>query len=260
MRRALELFANFLTSGNTKIREILETKEREGSYIIAEHQFIRSIVLGSYTYYSKNSSYLMNIFDVDIDLCQSHFVKLKILSYAETQIPVNSPHGGGFVSINRIALEANDISISREAIEAALLQLAKYGLIILNTRSITDLSGASHFKITDCGAYFLHLLMMRFSYIDLVLADTPISDVDTALEIRRMLPKRELNERFERTQLFIEYLIRMEKRDFETFPEYQFSPLGQFKYTTKIMHNFQTEKAYILERQRRKTFRLLDSS
>lgn len=250
MRRALDLFASFLVSGNTKVREIIETKNREGSYIIAEHQFVKSIVLGNYRYYSKNSSYLMNIFDLDQKLCQSHFLKLKLLNYAEDQIAVDSPYGGGYVSINRVSQEAGDISISREAIEDALLQLAKYGLILLNTRSVTDLNGASYYKITDCGTYFLHVLITRFSYIDLVLANTPIADADVALKIRYKLPNTELGVRFERTQLFINYLEAMEDTEFKNFPEYQFSPLGKYKFAQKINAGFAHEKKYILESQR----------
>jgi predicted type IV restriction endonuclease len=256
MRRALELFAGFLVSGNTKIREIIETKRREGSYIIAEHQFVKSISLGNYRYYSKNSSYLMNIFDFNQDLCQSHFLKLKLLNYAEDQTAVDSPYGGGYISINRIAEEAADISVSREAIEGSLLELASYGLIVLNTRSTTDLSEASHFRITECGTFFLHLLIMRFSYIDLVLAHTPIADPDVALRIRRMLPSRELEPRFERTQLFLEYLGKMEDREFQNSPEYQLSPLGKYKFTQRMIRNFTSERRYIIESQRRKDYLL----
>jgi len=256
MRRALELFASYLVSGNTKTREIIETRIREGSYIIAEHQFVKSIALGNYRYYSKNSSYLMNIFDFNQDLCQSHFLKLKILNYAEDQTAVNSPYGGGYVSINRLAEEAADIVVSREAIEEALVELANYGLIVLNTRSTADLTGASHFKITDCGTFFLHLLIMRFSYVDLVLADTPIADPDIALRIRRMLPSKELEARFERTQLFLDYLKKMEDREFQNSPEYQLSPLGKYTFTQKMLRNFNGEKKYIIESQKRKDYLL----
>lgn len=252
MRRALELFASFLVSGNTKVREIVEAKNKDGSfYIIAEHQFVKSIVLGNYRYYSKNS-YLMNIFDLDQKLCQSHFLRLKLLNYAEDQIAVDSPYGGGYVSINRVSQEAGDIYISREAIEDALLQLAKYGLILLNTRSVTDLNGAAYYRITECGTYFLHVLITRFSYIDLVLANTPIADPDVALKIRYKLPNTELGVRFERTQLFTDYLKAMEETEFQNFPEYQFSPFGKYKFAQKIDAGFVHEKKYILEAQRRK--------
>jgi KaiC/GvpD/RAD55 family RecA-like ATPase len=252
MRRALELFASFLVSGNTKILEILDTLHREGSYIIAEHQFVKSIVLGNYRYYSKKSSYLQNMFDFDQRFCQSHFLKLKILNYAEDQLAVDSPYGGGYLTINGVSEEASNISISREAIEDALLQMAKNGLVTLNTRSKDDLAGASHFKITECGVYFLHVLIARFSYVDLVLADTPIADVDLALAIRHLLPSRDLNNRFDRTERFLRYLAKMEHLEFQNSPEYESSPFGKYKFTGRMLRKFESEKKYIIETRRRK--------
>jgi len=256
MRRALELFASFLVSGNTKVREMIETKRKEGNYIIAEHQFVKSIVLGNYRYYSKNSSYLMNIFDFNQEFSQSHFLKLKILNYAEDQIAVDSPYGGGYISINRIVEEAGQILVSREAIEDSLLELARYGLIMLNTRSRSDISKASHFKITDCGTFFLHVLIMRFSYIDLVLAHTPIADPDMALRIRGLLPSRLLSDRFERTQLFVDYLVEMEKREFENSPENKLSSFGKYRFMKKVSRIYAKNKEHIVESQKQKYLKL----
>jgi hypothetical protein len=253
-RRGLELFANFLVSGNTKIREILEKKKISGNYIIAEHQFVKSIVLGNWRYYSKNSSYLMNIFDVNQSLSTSHFLRLKILQHAEDQASIDSEYGSGYVSINRLSQEAGDISISRSAIEDALILLAKFGLIELNTRSKVDLKEASHFKITDCGAFFLRLLSMRFSYLDLILADTPIADADVALKIRHLLPSRELADRFERTHLFVSYLKKMEDKEFVNSPEYELNAFGKHKFGQKIVSSFDKEKKYIIESQKRKEY------
>jgi hypothetical protein len=259
MRRALELFANFLVSGNTKILEMLDTLHDEGSYTIAEHQFIKSIVLGNFRYYSKKSSYLLNMFDFDQNLSQSHFLRLKILSYAEDRIAVDSPYGGGYVTINDVSKEASNISISRAAIEDSILQMARNGLVILNTRSKKDLSGASHFKITECGTYFLHLLIRRFSYIDLVLADTPIADIDSAMAIRHLLPSRELNDRFKRTERFLNYLAKMEELEFQNSPEYELSPFGKYKFTGSMLKKFEGEKKYIIESRRRKSNQLTET-
>ena len=258
MRRALELFGNFLVSGNTKIKEILDTYHRDGSYIIAEHQFIRSIVLGNYRYYSKNYSYLMNIFDLNIDVTNSHFLKLKLLKYAEDKMVIDSPYGGGYISINKVTQEAADISIAPKAIQESLLGLAKYGLILLNTRSKTEIAGASHFKITDCGSYFLHLLIKRFSYLDLILADTPIADVDIALQIRRKLPSKVLETRFERTELFIDYLKQREEKEFKIKPENELSELGKYRFMESIKVSFQNEKRYITQRIKEKNVSLND--
>jgi len=255
IRRGLELFSRFLISGNTKIKEILETYRGYGSYTIAEHQFVKSIVLGNYRYYSEEFSYLMNIFDFNPEFFNGHFLKLKILQYAEERVTDSSPFGRGYISINRLIEEASHLLISPEAIEDAILKMAKYGLILLDTRSKTDLKGASHFKITECGNYYLRVLPNRFSYIDLVLADTPIADIDLVKRLRSMLPNRNLDVRFERTKLFIEYLKEMEKREFQANQGYQASPLGKFQFTSKMESNLEKEKQYITERIKQKIYR-----
>jgi len=166
--------------------------------------------------------------------------------------------GEGFISINKLVEEGRSISVSHKAIEESLIKLAHYGLILLNTRSKTDLNGASHFKITECGSYFLHVLVMRFSYVDLVLADTPIADVDVALKIRHMLSNRELDIRFNRVSLFINYLLKMEKKEFDSNPEIAFSKLGKYKFARAIMSSFANERKYIRGRIREKLMFLDD--
>jgi len=256
IRKSLEVFSRFLISGNTKVREILETHRREGSYTIAEHQFIKSIVLGNYRYYSEEYTYLMNIFDFNVEFSNSHFLKLRILKYAEDHINNDSPFGRGYVSINRLKEEARKLSISLEAIEDSLMKMAKHRLILLNTRSRKDLENASHFIITECGNYYLNNLINRFSYIDLVIADTPVADTDLIHEIRSMLPSKRLDIRFKRVEKFLHYLNEMEKMEHNLNPEYQTSSLCRHRYTAKMLSSFQKEKQYITQRIAEKTHTL----
>ena len=248
VRRGLELFSRFLISGNTKIGEILQTYRQSGAYTIAEHQFVKSIILGNSRYYSEEFSYLINIFDFNPDFSKSHFLKLKILNYAEERVTDSSPVGRGFVSINRLVEEASNLLISPATIEDCLLKLAEYGLILLNTKSREDLKGASHFKITECGNYYLRVLPNRFSYIDLVLADTPIADIDLVKKLRHMLSSRTLDVRFERVKLFVDYLEAMKKREFQLSPGYRKSPLGKLKCASKMASSIRREMRYITSR------------
>ena len=252
MRRALELFERFLVSGNTKVKEILDVKNKYGSYTIGEHQFIKSIVLNNLRYYSQDPSYLMNLFDFNTQIISTHFLKLRILRYAEVLLGNDSIHGKGFVSINQLRKDASDVGISPEAIEDALIKLAEYGLILLNTRSRKNRDDASHFILTDCGNYYLNTLIKRFVYIDLVLADTPIADESLVNQLRILLPEKRMHLRFERSELFLKYLQKMEKREHELHPEYRVSPLCQHLFTSKILSGFEDGKRYILKRYKEK--------
>lgn len=72
MRLALDLFRQFLISGNTKINEMLDHYRNTGEYQIAYHQFVKSIILGTYRHYS-DKSYLMNIFDFNTEFSKKSF-------------------------------------------------------------------------------------------------------------------------------------------------------------------------------------------
>lgn len=107
---------------------------------------------------------------------------------------------------------------------------------------------ASHFRITECGNYYLHVLSNRFSYIDLVLADTPIADIDLVKRLRSMLPTSSLETRFQRSELFIKYPKEMEEREIRFDPDYRNSPLAKYEFTRKIEQSFAKERKYIRER------------
>lgn len=246
MRRALELFARFLVSGNTKIQEMLDIYNYSGFYQIAYHHFIKSIILGDYKYYSEESSYLMNLFDFNMNYSNSHFLKLKILNYAKDHLSSDGEIGRGYLSINLLCEEASNISINPKAIDDSLLKLAKYDLIILDTRSKVSLENASYFKITETGNYYLDFLLSRFVYLDLVWADTPIADIDAVTKLRSLLREIDLRKRFERTEIFLEYLKYMEERDIELNPKYKTSDLGKHRFMSKIISRFEKEKNIVL--------------
>jgi len=252
MRKTLELFGNFLTSGSTNIKEMLYQYKKTGTYYIPPHQLIKSIMLGDYKYYSEEASYLMNIFDFNTEYSNDHFLNLKILKYAEEHLTNVTEIGRGFVEINQLMKEATNILVSPKAIEDSLLRLAQRNLIVFDTRSKEDVTTASYFRITDCGSYFENVLFKAFAYLDLVWTDTPIADVDLVDELRRMINETNLDVRFERTKMFLEYLIGMEERQKKQHPEHQSSPLGKFSFAKNMIHAFEKERQFIYRRFRRK--------
>jgi hypothetical protein len=246
MRKTLELFGSFLMSGNTKIKEILEKYRNTGTYYIAHHQLLKSIMLGDNRYYSEEPSYLMNVFDFNTEYSNDHFLNLKVLKYAEEHLTNITEIGRGFVEINQLMKEANDILISPKAMEDSLVRLAKRNLIMLDTRSRENIDGASYFKITECGSYYLSKLIKTFVYIDLVWTDTPVADVDLVNKLRDIINDTSLDTRFERTEMFLSYLREMEERERTRHPENQSSPLGKFSFTKGMISGFEKEKQSII--------------
>jgi hypothetical protein len=55
MRMALQMFTTFLISGATDVDKMLHIFHRDGSYFVAFHEFVKSIMLGERRYYKKHT-------------------------------------------------------------------------------------------------------------------------------------------------------------------------------------------------------------
>jgi len=252
MRRALELFNLFLVSGNTKVYEMLQIYKDYGSYQIAYHHLIKSIILGESMYYTSSKSHIMNIFDVNIEYSNSHFLHLKILNHARDRIQYETRMGRGYLSINRLKEEAEKISISDEAIEDSLTKLARFKLIVFDHQDPEGVKTASFYRITQTGVYYLEQLSRRFVYLDLMWMDTPVADDNLERELRYAIDRIDLPLRFERTEKFLDYLQKMETMDFKTNPLNYQSELGRYTFVKQIMKGYRADKRYITEKLLRK--------
>lgn len=248
MRIALEMFSNFLSSGNTKVEEMMEVARRGEDYFIAEYQFLKSVILNNSRYYRGDNSFIMNVFDFNSEYTTSHFLNLRILNYAFINRPNESSLGRGFLEINKLIQEADDLFISKDAIIDSLKKLAHFGLIKFDNQSKTDIDSATYFKITATGGYYLVILAKRFIYLDIVNIDTPICDINVVKEIRRRIDTTRLDEKFKRTAMFIEYLKQMEENEIADNPEYAHSQLTSRDFMKKITNSFGYEMAKILDK------------
>ena len=246
MRRTLDLFGNFLMSGNTKIDEILEKNRKSNTgYTIAYHQLLKSIMLGDYKYYTDKPSYIMNIFDFNTEYSHDHFLNLKILKYAEDHLTNITEIGRGFIEINELMKDASEILTSSKAIEDSLKRMAERNLIVFDTRSKDNVGTAEYFRITEGGSFLLNKLIRRFVYLDSVWMDTPIADADLVVRLRTLIDSTNMDVRFNRTRMFLEYLQEMENKDRERHPEYQSSPIGRHNFTKNMMSGFEIERQKI---------------
>jgi DNA-binding PadR family transcriptional regulator len=245
MRRTLQLFGTFLMSGNTKIDEILTEHKKSGTYWIASHQLLKSIMLGEYKYYSEEPSYLMNIFDFNTEYSKDHFLNLKILRYAEEHLTNITAIGRGFIEINQLMKEANNLLISPKATEDSLTRMSKRNLIVLDTRARGTIENASYFRITECGSYYLNKLIKTFAYLDGVWMDTPIADGDVVDKLRSIMDTTLLDVKMKRTRIFLDYLLQMEQNEKARHPESQSSPLGRFSFVKSMISGFEKEQVRI---------------
>lgn len=248
MREALRMFNNFIVSGNTNIREIFskydenkKADENDG-YQIAYHQFIKSIMLGEYRYFSQERSQIMNLFDFDQSITDSCFNNLRILDFLLYIENKQSPIGRGYIEISELITTSEKVSIKKEAILDSLLRLSTFNLVEYDNLSRTNLKDASFVRITSSGKYYLKNLLTEFVYIDSITVDTPISDSSIISTLISMLNRLDLKSRFERTEIFIDYLLKKEEEEHKIHPEYLHSELTKSAFSAAIKDEFDNLK------------------
>lgn len=245
MREALRMFSNFIISGNLNVKEIFEKHAVSRSYQISYHQFLKAIILGEHRFYIQDKSNIINLFDFDTTISDSHFNLLRILQYLNNKKDKNSELGRGYILINEIITIAENVSIRKDVIISSLKLLADYNLVELNNLSKKNIKSASYVKITFGGKYYLRYLSNNFVYLDLIFIDTPISNQHTLEKLKELYNLTELSKRLIRTEFFIEYLVSSEEDEYNSHPEYYSNEFTQKEFAKIIKEKFQKEKMEI---------------
>jgi hypothetical protein len=223
MRSALSMFRTFISSGNTKIDKILDiysgNKSRRVPYHVPFHEFTKSVMLGDHRYYSEAHSSVVNVFALSGYGPGSHFTALRILTYlmlASNRTSVNFERG--FVEQGELLDAFAVLPSGTQEARAQLQRLLKANLIEGDTGVASDLDRCRALRATAAGEYYLTFLVRAFAYLDLVFIDTPICDSAVMTRLRELRDGRDAAARFERVDLFLDYLAKEEIREHETQP------------------------------------------
>lgn len=262
MRKALYLFNQFLISGNTDIDEMMNIEIRSNplgtywkGYYIPEHHIMNSIILEDSRYYSLTNSQIFNVFNVNPGVTNSHFLHLRVLDYLNKRKNYYSKMGNGYVDISSILLDSQTINDTREAAIDSIIILAEYSLVEFNNQSKEGFKTASHVRITNTGIYYYENLIYKFVYLDLMWGDTPIADDDIILILRNNINVDDIRNdmerikvRFNRTEVFLKYLKKMEDNEWGDNPELIHSNFSNNKFTEEIIKQFENKSKDILRR------------
>jgi hypothetical protein len=260
MRLALDMFTLFMTSGATDVDKMLRIYRDSGSYFVAFHEFVKSLMLAERRYYKDESSQILNVFDCGAERNSSHFTALRLIRALGERRGESTREGQGFVEIARVVGTSEDIFDNREDVVRTLNRLVVRQLVEANTKSTDNIAGASHVRITSAGWYYARYLVGSFSYLDLVLQDTPLNDSDVEQQLRNAVEEvdnlsdredEKLNRmqvRFRRVRTFLAYLRAEE--DWEQ-SEFDLSVRGGIwadPFIPAIQKGFEKEIAHIERR------------
>jgi hypothetical protein len=136
MRLALDMFSTFMTSGATDVDKMLNIYRRSGSYFVAFHEFVKSIMLGDRRYYRDQASAIMNVFDCGAERNSSHFTCLRIIYALSLRRGESTREGQGFVEIAQLVSASEDVFDNREDVLRSLNRLVIKQLIEADTKSV----------------------------------------------------------------------------------------------------------------------------
>jgi hypothetical protein len=223
IREGLRLFKTFLVSGYTDVSEyVLRVIYNQGNHtiIIPIHEFVKTIGLENKLYYNHTSSQIKNIF-YPITPNSDYFIKYYILKLLDECLSFEG-NINKFKNYNDLINEFNEFGYKKEIINQEMEELLKENLVETD-KLLSDISWIKlpddnfSVTITAKGHYYIHNMINRFHYFELVLQDTPIFDKIVFDEIKKEFPipeehgKKDMKVRVKIVKLFVEYLKSREK-------------------------------------------------
>jgi len=224
IREGLRLFKLFLISGFTNVEEYIlrvQYNPTETSVPVPLHEFVKSIGLYNKLYYNSEISAIPNIF-YPCENSNDHFLKIWILKFLSSKLT----DGGSIAKYDSyINIIESFVSYGyrTDILNKTILQLLDLELIE-SYEKLSDIKWMDlpNYNFNICisakGYYYLMELKNRFHYLDLVLQDTPVYDIDSFNKLKKVFPsssndgKRNLNQRIESIKKFIEYLRCQENK------------------------------------------------
>jgi len=219
MRYALDMFREFLSSGNTNIDKIITILDRQGTYTVSFHEFAKSAILGSRKYYQASVSHIVNLFSQSDALGSSHMTACRILARLTSAEGVASAHGEGFVATSTLLREYRQSFGYADDLVQWTGELIRRNLIESEPPRVTDINYADALRITAAGAYYWRYLVRSFAYVDLVLVDTPLADQTLVRHLESLVDTTEMASRFDRVESFLEYIARKEADELQLSAE-----------------------------------------
>jgi hypothetical protein len=213
MRHALDMFREFLSSGNTNVEKIIDIMERGGGYTVPFHEFAKSAILGSRKYYRSNVSHIVNLFKQSDALGASHVTACRILARLASAEGTASAHGEGFVAVSTLLREYRSSFGFADDLVQWVGELLRRNLVESEPPRAANLDAADAVRITAAGAYYWKYLVRAFGYIDLVFVDTPVVDRTLARKLAELADSSDMIVRVQRVRAFLEYLARKEAEE-----------------------------------------------
>lgn len=218
IREGLDVFKQFLISGHTEISTYIvrQKVDPKSEHHIPYWEFLKATALGNRKYYDREKSIINNLF-YPASGNTNHFSKIKLLKYLD-HLSGNKGISERYVNIRELITKFSNLGYMEKSIENELIELSRYRLIETDN-FVSDridvkygINDDASICISFKGYHYINTLLYNFSYIELVLQDTPIYNQNMFEQMRKVFPladnfgKRDLSNRVKSSENFIEYL------------------------------------------------------
>ena len=203
IRLALEFVRAFIGSGHVDTDKILDIYRDTGRYLVPLHEFQRAIIYGDHGHYSPVASEILNLFDISTADGREHFLAPIILAQLDRWAQYSTTDG--YVAVPAIYEYLQSLGFNPLQINWVIERLIRRNLIesVIKSRETYDAKPASHYRVTSVGAYYVKRLISGFEYVDAMIVDTPIIDVNMRAKIAN---EYNIADRLSRATVFCEYL------------------------------------------------------
>lgn len=263
MRRALDLIAAFMISGHTNVEALLRDvrNSKPKGLVIPFHEFLNAIILKDHEVYSEVNCDIINLFGLTGSIDASNFNIIAVLGrILHAQNIRTSEIGNGYILIEEITNDCHSVGILPETTSSILNRLNARRIIETETTIKENLDKSKYVRATMAGKYYMEELVKLFGYLDLIIYETPIGNVNSFIRLKtindeiRLITGGDSKSRLGRVEKrlflceeFINYLeIEFENCRFRKRPDI-FSQ-ESINLMNDIKKDFMNEKTIVLDR------------
>ena len=164
MRRALEIFLEFCTSGHIGTDEITKIRLKQGDHILPLSLVMNVLLRLSQRFYESNASYIKNLYSIEVsDTRPNFFSRLLILRRLEEKY--NNPGMDaikGYIRVETLRLEISSYGVEESIFRRELEYLAKAYCIVSENFSVSNISDEDLVSLAPAG--FVHLSILSDQY------------------------------------------------------------------------------------------------
>ncbi len=179
IRRALEIFLEFCTSGHFTEDIIYRIRQANGQYLLPLHLVVRVLLRMNRRFYDSDQSYMKNILAMDAkDQHPNHFTRIMILRWLLLKFSQKGPATlKGYFAISDVITELGIYGLEAALVRREVEYLAKSHCVITEDFRLDNLTDDILIRLAPAG--FVHLeILSNVNYLAAVAEDTWF-DVET---------------------------------------------------------------------------------